>query len=130
MAVNDILENLTIEFPTPLTLEQTEELLDYLGENLPANINTESSYFNQRCHESSKTRNRGTVKINGTIRNLEKTMCFDAFMTKHDTDDTSRIAAIQFQPIPGYTLDEYDLHTKELWQDVRQQIKRYFSIKS
>jgi len=129
MAIDTLLAESTIKFQTPLTLEGTEELLDYVAENLPGNVSTNSNYYTQRHHytdDGKLTRSRGTVSIGGMITNLNKPS-FDSFSSIHDSEDTSKISAIRFQTIPGYELDEHRSEVRELWSDVRTLINNYFT---
>ena len=55
-----------------------------------------------------------------------KYYAFDSFVTQH-ASNTSRIQAMQFQTIPGYSLEEHREEVRNLWQDVHQQVKNYFN---
>ena len=50
MTIDALSKSSTIEFQKPLTLEETEELLDYVAENLLGDIHTKSDYCTQRHH--------------------------------------------------------------------------------
>ena len=131
MTIDELLQSATIEFREPLTLEETEELLDYIAENLPGDIHTKSDYYTQRHHytdDKKLTRSRGTVSIGGSIKNLEK-LSFDSFSSIHDSEDTSKTCAIRFQTIPEDELEEHRPEVRKLWSDVREQVNNYFSQK-
>ena len=129
--IDNLLEASTISFPRPLSLEETEKLIDYVSINLPAQIITTSEYYKTRMptKNSPKTgtlyHRRGTVKISGSITNMNN-YSFDGFYTKNDSDDSSKINAIAFQIIPGYNLEEHRPEVKQLWSDVRNQVETYF----
>tara|TARA_Y100000310_G_C20640402_1_gene793582 strand:+ start:707 stop:901 length:195 start_codon:yes stop_codon:yes gene_type:complete len=63
------------------------------------------------------------------IRDLEKVIGIGSFETIHYFKDTSKINAIRFNTIPGYTLKETLPEEIQLWKDVRQQVSNYFSQK-
>ena len=136
MPVEEIIQAATIEFQTPLTLEQTGELLDYISKNLPARITSTTEIHETRIQfykskEQKKERDykeRGTIKITGTISN-PKTPMFGAFETTPYSKDTSKISAIRFPPTPGYSLGEHRPEKVLLWREVRQQVSNYFSQK-
>ncbi|MEK6871489.1 MAG: hypothetical protein AABX16_01150 [Nanoarchaeota archaeon] len=128
MTIDQLMHAATIIFPASLSLKETKQLLDYLSENLPADINARIEYFENRYkilggENETMRRSRGTVTISGTIRT--KNYAFDSFITQH-ASNTSRIQAMQFQTIPGYSLEEHREEVRNLWQDVRQQVKNYF----
>src|SRR3989344_1490990 len=100
MTIDLLLQSVTIEFKEALTLEETEKLLDYIAENLPADITSKITYHYCRYHNSENReikRERGTVYIGGSIRNITK-HSFDSFETLC-SKDTSKIKSIRFQTI-------------------------------
>lgn len=126
------LEKATIEFPKPLTLEQTEDLLDYFADEIPANLNTFTGAHCQRYHDPAAsgegiTRDRGTVAISGQIRTVEAPFLFDHFETVTYSDNFRLIGAIRFSPILGYSYDEQPDHAKQLWEVIRDKVQDYFT---
>ena len=129
MTIDNLLAESTINFSVSLTLEETEELLDYIAENLPGETHTRSDYHAIRYTENEKiARDRGTVSIGGMIRDARNSS-FDAFSSINNSDDSSRISAIRFQTIPGYELEEHRPEVRQLWEDVRKQINDYFALR-
>ena len=126
MTIDELLEASTIEFLESLTLEEMGKLLDYITKNLPADIYTKTEYNENRDHDQDMP-TLGTVKIVGTIKNVNN-YSFDSFMTTYNfLEDTSKISAMQFQTIPGYELEEHREEVRQLWNDVRAQVNNYFA---
>ena len=131
MILDKLLEESTIEFSRSLSLEETNELLDYITKILPAKIDTKTEvcsikYYDKKSKSFQKK--LGTVNISGTIRD-DNNYNFDSFTTKNSHINTSKISGICFQIIPGYELEEHRLEVRQLWRDVRKQVDNYFSEK-
>ena len=88
MTIDLLLQSATIEFKEPLTLRETEKLLDYIAENLPADITSKTTYHYSRYKEIKGEKSR--VYIEGSIRNLIE-HSFDIFETLCEDRDTSKI---------------------------------------
>lgn len=126
--IDDLILAATISFPSPLTLEETKQLLGYVSKNLPAHIATSTEVHDILDGVNGELlERRGTVKIGGSIKN-SKNFAFDSFYTTNDYD-TSLINALVFQTIPGYSLEEHRSEARELWRDVRQQVIDYWETR-
>ena len=120
----------TIEFPKPLTLNETRDLLDYLAISLPAEIRTTIEYLEDRYYfpdEKGLRKSRGNLRISGSIKNVNK-FTFDCFVSRSlRMYGSSRIDAINFQTIPGYSLEEHGEDVRQLWDDIRNIVNEYFA---
>lgn len=129
MAIEEVLKKATIEFKSPLSLEQTGMLLDYIGNNLPARISSKTEIYEERFKDGKtkvQMKKRGTVKILGTIVNTSKLASFSSFETISYSEDSSQLKGIRFQTIPGYDLKEHRHEEVRLWRDVKKQAANYF----
>lgn len=129
MTIDKLMEESRIKFPHSLSLEKTDELLDYVARNLPGMINSKTEVNEQRvnfgndnkCHKI-----KGTVKITGLITDYNN-YNFDSFITERSIVNSSNIIGIQFDIIPGYSLEEHGERKLEFWRDVRRQVNNYFN---
>lgn len=132
MGIGELLMGPIIEFPKSLSLEETNELLNYIAVNLPAKISTKTEIYCIRYHDEKENKGFQKTQINleicGTIMN-NNNFNFDNFITRNYILDSSRILGINFQAIPGYKLEEHRLEVRQLWADVRKQVENYFSEK-
>jgi len=128
MTLENVFERSTIALPRPLSLDTAENLLSYLAKNLPARINYTASRIMYAMPDGSKQ--EGTASIGGMIARTEP-FAVDQFESIPYREDTSKIEAIRFPPIPGYDLSEHDAGTVQLWDDVRGLItKAYLNLQS
>ena len=129
--IDDLMQAVTISFPSPITLEETQEILGYVAQNLPASIDTKTEIYDHRYLDENGNliESRGTVNISGSIRNT-KNSASDGFNTTYESGDTSKINSLVFQAILGYSLEEHRPEVRELWRDVRQQVDAYFEQRS
>ena len=126
-SVDEVLTRTKIPFREPLSLEQTEQLMDYIARNLPANVNYHAGYF-KKIYPWSDGRissDLGTVDLEGMIRSKRELMGFDSFRSEHGRN-TSQIVAIQFITIPEYELYEYRPEVVRLWNDVGAMVSKFF----
>jgi len=129
MTIEQVLNQATIVFESPLSLEQTGILLDYIRDNLPARISSKTEIYEERSKDREtkvQMRTRGTVKISGNIINASSPISFGSFETIPYSEDSSQIRGIRFQTIPGYDLKEHRREEVQLWQDVKKQVANYF----
>ena len=127
MTLDDILEKSTIQFPEPLSLQEAQDLLQYIAENLPADIHYLASYHSVfRTKDHKATKEDGTVDITGDIKRLDKDLAFDSFRMHPSDQDCTRMSALCFERIQGYELREYRPEVIRLWDDVRATIQKYF----
>ena len=127
MSIEEAIERGTIKFPFAISLEKTEQLLQYVAKNLPADIHYKASYHGQFSHEECQD---GSVSLSGTINHLEPSSSFDSFESILSQQDYTMISGIRFIMIPGYDLDEYRQEAVELWDQVRTEVEKYFNDKS
>ena len=122
MSLEDLFERSTIALPNPLDLKEAEGLLSYIAKNLPGRIAYTASYYRHSMSDGSVQ--DGSVKLGGMVIK-ESTFAVDSFESIHDRNDTTKIAAIKFSPIPGYELSEHRPENIQLWDDVREMIEKY-----
>ena len=129
MATQNLIQRATITFPIALSLRGTEDLLQFVARNLPADINWQTHYFGNIYHDGDRKllRQYGTVSLSAMIRSLNNPMAFDSFESVHSRDDSSKIESLRAVLIPGYDLvSEYRVEAVKLWDDVRKQVSSYF----
>lgn len=119
-------EKISIEFPMQLSVEETEKVLEYLAKELPGIISYKKSQVVTITGAEAPFRDEGTVNIEGTIAALIPYYAFDNFKGKLSQWYLTKISGIQFQPIPGYTLEEHNPQTVKLWDKVRTVVTQYF----
>ncbi|MBU1199895.1 MAG: hypothetical protein KKF46_02960 [Nanoarchaeota archaeon] len=128
MTIEKIIEKATINFPKPLCLKATEELLKYIAESISANINYHAGYFNNLNNkEGIVTSDMGTINITGTITRLSNPIAFDSFEIFPYRNDTTKADKMQFTMVPAWDLTDYQEQNLELWEDVRTVVDKYFS---
>jgi len=128
MSFKEITDKTTIEFKRPISLEETEDLFRYIAKNMPANISSTIKYFKSFLYdnESKNTlEDKGTLEVMAGIHNL-KTHEFDAVQSTHYDKDTSLISSFAFQRIPDWELCDYRPEVKELWDQFRGLVDKYF----
>ena len=117
-----------IKFPRRVGLEEGERLISYLAKNLPGTINYRASYFASLSGiEEDKSKRSGSVDIGCTVCILKPKagVVIDSFCFGH-SKDTSKLESIMFDMVPGWGVSNYDPKVKELWNDTRNLVKRYF----
>jgi len=130
MSIEKVIEKATINFPRPLSLQETERVLEHVAKELPATITYHISAHKSLYHEAgSVAKNDGTIRIRGSISNLQKPMTFDSFRSEPHRRETNFIASISFNLILGYDLEDYGPEVLKLWDDVRRVINQYFKNK-
>lgn len=127
--MQDLIDRITIEFPGPLTLEQAEDLLEYIARELPANINYDPSQFRNFFHNPQTgklEKQEGTARIVGSIINLKSAMGFNHFLTIPSERFCGAIEGLRFSLIPDFDLKDYEEEVVHLWDSVREHVHGYF----
>ena len=133
MTIDEIMDETTISFKKDLTLEETEDLLKYVADNLPANISFHAGYFRSYRRDEDMTFTYVSdeiVEITGNIRQTNKTFSFDVFSGNHPNDDTSGFSSLYFARVPGWEISDYRPEIRQLWKDVRGVVNNYFETKN
>ena len=132
-SIEKIHDRLTINFPECLNLEQSENLLKYLAEKLRVSVD-----YNISCHKSI-IQMEGEVKtfdvslkITGQIASRDNFGKFDSF-TITDSDpalEIYKVGKLEFSMVSGWDINEYGEEVRELWDDVRETVGKYFESRS
>ena len=129
--LEEVINELTIEFPKKISFSKTTELMEYIAKNLPAEISSNLSYNNQVLYDAenkkmSRYYEQG-IKITGNITNYNKTSRFihDTFEIMNE-GRVNKFKGIQFQITPGWDLNQYRPEIRTLWKDVRKVVENYF----
>ncbi len=132
--IKDINDLVTIELPESLGIRGLEDLLKYVGEHLPADVNYNVSYFADLRYNRGLMkkgvcarkliRTLGTLSVTGTIRSLlrSSSMAFDSFQTQPAENEDGKVKAIRFMQVPGWEIEDYRKEVIQLWSDVRREI--------
>ena len=130
MSIEEIAEQTKIEFPRDLHLKEAESLLFYIAENLPANINYQTSSHKSisRCTPAGGVAIRqGTIGLTASINSLKNPGAFDSLRFHKEVGDSSRFSHINFEMVPGWELSDYRPEVKQLWDDIRVITTEYFN---
>ena len=131
--LKEVTSKSTIDFPENLSLEQSEDLLKYLAENLPADIDYQISQHKSKRHiEKEVGTIEGTLEITGQIISRNNFLGCDSF-TMANSDLSSeyfKIGRLEFSRVSGGDLNEYGGEVKELWDSVRERVGDYFESSS
>jgi|TARA_B100001971_G_C18128838_1_gene503653 hypothetical protein len=130
MTIVELVDASTIIFDNPLTLEEMGTLLNYIAMELPASINTSTTYSEQRSNNNGNLiSKRGSVEVGGTITNRSNGD-FDRFRTYTlPENEIGQISRMRFKIIPGYQLEEHSKTSRRLWKEVKIQVNRYLDQK-
>jgi hypothetical protein len=130
---NDSYQRATTEFPRGLVFDKVGDLLQYVGEHLPANLRFEETRYRELRHtEEGRLENlagTGSFTYSGTISKSNDPRVFDSFTTepvRYGEDDVARTHGLGFQVIPGYGISEHSKEVVQLWDDTRRVIGKYF----
>lgn len=132
MSLGKVCGKSRIDFPKSLDLEQSEELLKYLAEGLEANVGYDISYHKSIIHDRKGVKTiDGAFKINGHISLLDSPGKFDTFTMDSDYSipEVYKVRKLEFYRIPGYDFNQYREELRELWDDTREVIGKYFNAK-
>jgi len=132
MSLDQILEKTIIKLPRPLSLEETEDLIEYIAGQLPADIQYKISHNKSVINDPE---GKGLLKFDGSggitanIKN-HKSGAYENFSCEADdlTRD-SKISVIKFTMVPGWKLFDYRKEVVELWHEVGKVIAQYFDLK-
>jgi len=131
MSIDQIIEETTIKLPKPLSLEETEKLMEYLAKQLPGDVNYNISANKSIIHGAE---DEGLLKFDGTVgvkANIKShsSGAYEHFSCEPDefARDTSRISVIKFMTVPGWELFEYRKEVVGLWREVRNLVTQYFN---
>ncbi len=130
MGVEEVTKRATINLPKAITLEEAEELLEYLARELPGIISYRLERNMTLYHDDSEIiKSMGSVSLSGNIRSFKEHGNFDSFEGKPSEYHYSMIDTIGFFVVPGFDLTDYRQGAIGLWDDVRTLISRYFEQK-
>lgn len=134
MSIDQVIEAIeaaTIKLPKPLSLAETEGLIEYLSKQLPADIHYQticdsSFYIHWPDGAQSIFKVDGAVKLAANI-NSHKSGAFGYFRCEPDGfKKDSKISMIEFSTVPAWKLRDYSNEVVELWREVRGLITQYF----
>ena len=122
-------EKLRIDFPEHLDLKQSENLLNYLAEELRADISYNISHYRLIAYkeEGVKTFDR-SFKISGKISLLDNFEKFESFIID-STSEIDKAGKLEFFMVPGWDINDYGEKARELWGYVRESVRGYFTAK-
>ena len=141
MTLEEVMEKSRIEFPKAISLKEAEDLLNYLAENLPADIKYHLGQNKSILHGNDEhiSQYQGSVNITANIACLKIRQFLivsdscelkSHFQDINQFQDTSKFSEMQFQVIPGYNLAEHRPEIVQLWTEVRTVVTEYFKKES
>lgn len=139
MAIENLLDWATIQFPRSLDEHDLEQLFTYTAQHLPGFVDyhldigkridgnvfhaySPSSYFNKKTLSLSVN----SLSVNGAIFSYQPYE-HASFSSTQDKDDPMKITSIIFSTISGYERDEHRKGFVEFIETVKHQAMRYFS---
>ncbi|MFH1332434.1 MAG: hypothetical protein ABIH63_04090 [archaeon] len=129
MSIDQVIEETTIGLPKPLSLEETEKLMEYLAKQLPGDVHYKISYNKSIIHGS---KDEGLLKFDGSfdIKASIKSHSSGAYeylnCEPNELTRDSKISVIKFTMVPGWKLFDYRKEVVGLWHEVRKIIAQYF----
>lgn len=145
-SLDELIAKSTIEFPTPLQLEELKDLFGYLVRI--SNYDLDVSYSVEQARiisagvpsysqNETKIVSGGvpfdrlrSTSVNGTIYETGEFHASATFSCKELQRTADQFSAIAFSTIPGYSLEEHSKNERQLWDFVREKVTSYFSLKS
>lgn len=128
MEEQDVYKRARINFPRRVCLDEAMGLLMHIVESLDARVSyLKTENGNVILDEKSKeTRiDSGSILLDG-LMSSRKSRTVEGFAFYLDEGDYRSFAGLQFNPIVGYSLDEYDPDSIKFWDGARKCIKKYF----
>ena len=129
MDLEEIAKRLGIDFPKNLDLQQSEDLLEYIARELPADVIYGVSYGKSIVHteEGIETFDRG-FKLTGQISSRDNFGKSDSFsiLNPDYTSEHFEVGRLEFSMVPGWDINDYRKEVLELWDGVRELVERYF----
>jgi hypothetical protein len=128
MAIDEVIDRATINFPGHLNLRNAERLLQYISENLPGNVHYFIENHNNFLYDREKgkpVKDRGTLKISANFSDSKEALYFDTAQLEPWSKNTSYVSSMRFQMIPGWELLDYS-RVLPLWDNVRKLVGEYF----
>jgi hypothetical protein len=128
MAIDEVMNRATINFPGHLNLKNAERLLQYISENLPGNVHYFIENHNNFLYDREKrksVKDRGTLKMSANFLDSKVALCFDTAQLEPWSKNTSYVSSMKFQVVPGWELSDYG-RVFPLWDDVRKLVGEYF----
>lgn len=126
MSYEELKNKTTIEFERPVDLEETKKLLNYLVEHMPANIRHTVKYSEYLLHcKKGISEDKGALEVMATLHSF-KTHSVDTFKSIPYSEDSSLIASVAFQTMPGEELLDYKPETLEFWDQTKELVNKYF----
>lgn len=134
MSLDDLMKRSVVEFPRPLPHEEVSGFFRQISEDVLPDVTDSLSYCFQQHYEitncdvdgerhDEKAEYLRQVRVSGDFFRMPALV---NFRLVHTDDDHPSFDALQFNTIPGYELDEYSPDEVQLWDDVRESIKKYF----
>ena len=125
---NDLYKMARIEFPSPIDLDQAHGLLCTLVKDCGVKINYSEGEKGNIFYESGEVVNDSrSILLEGMITRTDP-ITSESFAFALDCEDCRAFSELQFVPIPGYELSDYEMSYKDslkLWDDVRVVTERY-----
>ncbi len=127
----NLIQRSVVEFPRALELKELEDLLVYVANHVPADINFRASYFGEitALNQNKKGVDYGSSKVGGTIRSRKNLVAFDSFVTYPSHSDFQKISKIGSVREQDSEEEHYKPEVIKLWGDVRQAVQKYFEEK-
>lgn len=128
MAIDDVLEKATIEFPRKLDLRNAENLLKSIAKDLHGNVRytiSEQKNIGYHIIESQDFQEKTiNIQVNGSIDT--KNFVLGPFKLRTAENNYSSFSGINFQITPGWDIEDYRPEVIKLWDDVRKVVTNYF----
>jgi len=127
--IEDLVKRATINFPGPLNLGQTEDLLEYIAREMPGKV-----YLQEEVHKTfsfepkvgNLVKDQGTIGISATIINSCNPVSFDSCESVNYDRDSGFISGLRFFMVPGFDIPDYRPERMTLWDKVRDLVEDYF----
>lgn len=129
LTLEEITHKALIKFPWRITIEQSLELMKYIGFKMQGIIEYEFLHSIKIGHEFgySKTLNEEKIlNTKGKISLSTPPFTSDNFSFKPSENESSSLCAIQFFVPRDFEKIKYDFEKVQLWGETRKQIESYF----
>jgi len=126
MTFEEIKDKTTMEFKRPLDLEETEGLLKYIVEKMPANIQITTKRFKSfRYYKEGVSEDEGPLEMIANIHSF-KTHVVNTFQSTPYDKDTSLISSVDFEIASDWGLSDYGPEDREFLNQFRGLVDKYF----
>lgn len=126
--IEEVIESTRVPFSRSINLDKGKKLLKYIAANLPASISFRCEYqgsFSDH-YEGKVLEYPGSIGLVATV--IDKKGASDTFVSFRADYGPSLIAGIVFSSVPGWDLENYRIEVRQLWDDVRKVVNKYFEV--